>query len=76
MPPLHQAAAQLGQLALGTSCAGPICTFGRDPGLLVGLAGTFGADKLHRRRRDLALDGGGLSRYALLVLFPNPLDAR
>ena len=72
---MRQAAAQLGQLASGTSRASPIRTFGRNPGLLAGLTGTFGADQSHRWHRDLALDGGRLGRYALLVLFPNPLDA-
>ena len=69
-----QAAVQLGRLASGASCAGPIRAFGRDPRLLAGVACTFGADQLYRRRQDLPLDGGGLGRYALIVLFPNPLE--
>ena len=76
VPPLRQAAVQLGPLASGASRAGPVRAFGRDPRLLAGVACTFGADQPYCRRRDLLLDDGGLSRHALLILFPNPLEVR
>ena len=76
MPPLCQATAQLGRLTSGASRASPIHALGCNPRFLAGIACTFGADQPYRRCRDLPLDGGGLSHHALLVLFPNPLEAR
>ena len=50
VPPLCQAAAQLGRLASGASHAGPIRTFSRNPRLLAGVVCTFSADQPYRRR--------------------------
>ena len=75
MLPLRQAAAQLGCLAVGTSCTGPICPFGCNTYLPAGVTGTFSTNQVHCQRWDFVLDGGGLGRHALLLLFLNPLVA-
>ena len=75
MPPLRQAALAAWPTCIGCKpCQSHMHIQPRLPPS-AGLAGTFGADQSHCRRQDLALDGGRLGRYALLILFPNPLDA-